>query len=611
MLSFKLPKFQTFSKQQKKIAALIACFIFTDLLLGIFLIATRHKSGVKLECFGSDVKDSLFSLDKSARSGFIKSGDYANFKFTESQRERMAFFYEENGTLAITIRFQVNRSHLQKRILSGDENLYFRYGFLSDQDFNSKGKFIRHVYQPSHRILVQGDLKMSPEVFDVSFAVQKNDDIRKVLPEGFFIYSSVKCKVVAACIMPAKLGFDIASSISFYGFAYNGGIIDFENKSFDFSGGSMIFPVVNNTKMTMPEFAIKLSDNPENKSSKEKSVRAEINLGGEKLFINNVVPADEIIVPCDSMKAPFSRLEIVNNAECVSSVMMNSTNRSGSEVLIPIRTEPGLILNYKRSGWRTLDYEIFEWDRFSNILFFDTRNYNVQNNFFRRMAYFVEKQGYKGRLLTNEELADLHGYNAHDYSAVSMADFFNKASKTGFVLNKEELLLKKILIANGLLESDGDFVRANEGGIVSISQETPEWNRQKLLAHEGWHTIFFRDADFRNFVSAVFYTFDPRSRAFLIDYFKSQPQLGYDINDDYLLQNEFMAYIMQQKLSDVASYFVHCANRGSVMKYTPELAAYVRETKGRGFEDAAVALNDYVYDKYGIVCGNISLVSKY
>jgi hypothetical protein len=458
---------------------------------------------------------------------------------------------------------------------------------------------------------VQGDLKKSPEVFDVSFAVQKNDDIRKVLPEGFFIYSSVKCKVVAACIMPAKLGFDIASSIPFYGFAYNGGIIDFENKSFDFSGGSMIFPVVNNTKMTMPEFAIKLSDNPENKSSKEKSVRAEINLGGEKLFINNVVPADEIIVPCDSMKAPFSRLEIVNNAECVSSVMMHSTNRSGSEVLIPIRTEPGLILSYKRSGWRTLDYEIFEWDRFSNILFFDTRNYNVQDNFFRRMAYFVEKQGYKGRLLTNEELADLHGYNAHDYSAVSMADFFYKASKTGVVLNKEELLLKKILIANGLLESDGDFVRANEGGVVSISQETPEWNRQKFLAHEGWHTIFFRDADFRNFVSAVFYTFDPLSRAFLIDYFKSQPQLGYDINDDYLLQNEFMAYIMQQKLSDVASYFVHCANLGSVMKYTPELAAYVRETKGRGFEDAAVALNDYVYDKYGIVCGNISLVSKY
>ena len=145
MVSFKLPKFQTFSKQQKKIAALIACFIFTDLLLGIFLIATRHKSGVKLECFGSDVKDSLFSLDKSARSGIIKSGDYANFKFTESQRERMAAFYEENGTLAITIRFHVNRSHVQKKILSGDENLYFRYGFLSDLKENLFATFINHL----------------------------------------------------------------------------------------------------------------------------------------------------------------------------------------------------------------------------------------------------------------------------------------------------------------------------------------------------------------------------------------------------------------------------------------------------------------------------------
>ena len=86
--------------------------------------------------------------------------------------------------------------------------------------------------------------------------------------------------------------------------------------------------------------------------------------------------------------------------------------------------------------------------------------------------------------------------------------------------------------------------------------------------------------------------------------------MGYDVNDDYLMHNEFMAYIMQQKLSEVAAYFVHLANRGSVMKATPTYAAYVRETKGRGFEDAAIAMNDYVYDRFGIVCGNIALVSR-
>ena len=76
------------------------------------------------------------------------------------------------------------------------------------------------------------------------------------------------------------------------------------------------------------------------------------------------------------------------------------------------------------------------------------------------------------------------------------------------------------------------------------------------------------------------------------------------------MNNEFMAYLMQQRLSEVAGYFVHLANRGSVIKYTPQLASYVRKTEGKCFEDAAFALNDYVFDKYGIVCGNIALVSK-
>ena len=179
-----------------------------------------------------------------------------------------------------------------------------------------------------------------------------------------------------------------------------------------------------------------------------------------------------------------------------------------------------------------------------------------------------------------------------------------------FQLNEEEELLKRILIHNKLLESDGLYVKANEGGLVSISRETPAWSRTNLLAHEGWHTIFFRDAEFRNFVSAVYYTFDSDSRDFLIDYFKSQPSLGYDVNDEYLMHNEFMAYIMQQRLSEVANYFVHLANRGTVINFTPQLAAYVRKTEGQGFEDAANALNDFVFDKYGIVCGNIALVSR-
>lgn len=603
-------KIEKMSFEKKRFFIILAAFIFIDLIAVIFLCANRNKSSVHLESYGNKSISSLIALDNYARKGFISNPGYADFKFNDEQKKMFENLYNKNSSVALTVRIELVPSKKQEALLYSVDDLPFRFGFLNGNDFNSKGKFVKSFYSDNKRILVQGNLKKAPKVFDVSFAVQKNDNITKVLPEGFFVYSTLRCKIIAACVVPAELGFDKSTSIPFYGFACNGGIVDFENNSFDFSGASMIFPVQNSSKMTMPEFSIKFSDDETLKTTKEKLVRAEVNFGGEKLYIKNVLQGKEIIIPSAALVAPFSRMEIINNENCLESIILRATHLEGEEILKPVRIDPGLILKYKQNLWRTTDYEIFEWDRYPGILFFDTRNYDIQDNFFRRMAYFVEKAGYKGTLVSDEELEGKHGYNAHDYSSQSMADFFNKAADTNFPLLKEEILLKKILIANGLFEENGKYVKANEGGLVSISRECPDWNRNNLLAHEGWHTLFFRDEEFRNFCSAVYYTFDPMSQEFLIDYFKSQPNLGYDVNDEYLMHNEFMAYIMQQRLSEVANYFVHCANRGSVMEYTPNLAAYVRKTKGIGFEDAAIALDDFVFDKYGIICGNISLVSR-
>lgn len=611
MAAFK-QKISSLQKNEKILAVVVVLLIILDFIAAIALFAGKHRSAVQLACIGSEQTQSFYALDSAANKGIIKKSGYADFKFTDKQKEFFYNIYKEKGSVALAVCIQLMPTRKQQALLKSDASLAFNFGFLGKDDFTKKGKFIKQNYLTSYkRILVQGDLKNAPEVFDVSFAVQKNDDIEKYLPEGFFIYSSVRCRILGACVVPAEIGFDISKNIPFYGFACNGGVVDFTNSSFDFSGSSMVFPVQASTKQCMPQFSVTLKDSAELKTTKNHSVRVELNIGGERLYVNNVLPAKEIIIPCGALNAPFSRTELGANRECINSFIMKGVPaQQFDEVITPVRTDPGLILNYKTKQWRTVDYEIFEWDRYPRILFFDTRNYDIQDRFFRRMAYFVEKQGYKGQLLTNEELGDMHGYNAHDYSAQSMANFFNKARDLNFNLNDEELLLKRILIQNGLFEDDGIYVKANEGGLVSISRETPSWSRTNLLAHEGWHTIFFRDAEFRNFVSAVYYTFDPTSLEFLIDYFKSQPSLGYDINDEYLMHNEFMAYIMQSRLSEVANYFVHLANRGTVINFTPTLAAYVRQTEGRGFEDAANALNDFVFDKYGIVCGNIALVSR-
>lgn len=601
-------KWPQMTKSQLILSIMVIVFLLMDLTAGIVLLVNKNKSAVRI-VYSSDEISRLYALDSAATKGTV-SNEYANFKFTQEQKEYFYKTYQEKGSVALTICLQMMPTKKQKQLLASDAEAVLRYGFLTGDDFTINGKFIKKKYPDIKRIQVQADEKKAPELFDLSFAVQKNDNIEKYIPEGFFVYSTIRCRVIAACVVPAEIGFDVSKEIPYYGFACNGGLIDFENKSFDFSGSSMIFPVQSNQRQSLPEYRVLLSENPENKTTKDHSVKVQMNVGGEKLYLNNVATARELIIPTGALNTPFSRTEFTDNSECVESLIMRGTKVSGKEVLDPIRTDPGLILNYKTSQWRTADYEIYEWDRFPQILFFDTRNYEVQDRLFRRLAFFVEKQGYKGKLLTNEELGDMHGYNAHDYSAESMARFFNKATELNFTLNEEELLLKRILIHNGLFEDDGIYVKANEGGLVSISRETPGWSRTNLLAHEGWHTIFFRDAEFRNYVSAVFYTFDPTSRDFLIDYFKSQPSLGYDTNDEYLMHNEFMAYIMQQRLSEVAKYFVHLANRSTVIEFTPQLASYIIKTEGRGFEDAATALNDFVFDKYGIVCGNIALVNR-
>ena len=619
--------FKRLRKPMKYFTIGLCLFILFDIYLLYHFFMYGSTTPVKLEFTYDKSATELFALDQAAHKGMIKQTDYASFKFSDFQKEKIRSSFDACGSAAVVVRLKFLPTKKQKTVFEKAVDLPLQFGFLNNSDFTAKGKFIHQSFAGGNRLVVQGNMKESSEVIDVSIALNREDFLNGTLnslPEGFFVFSTVRTRIVAACVTDAMLGFDFDYEIPKFGFAYNGGIIDFTSKSFDFSGGGTVFGS-RNAGLPFPQLSVGLYDVPNYKSTLEEKVSVDLNAGGEKICINNVPSASNVVIPAAALKNPYSRMGFSANKMCVSSLYMrvaksafqkavfiaeNDIRPATGEILIPVSTDPGFILNYDQTKWRTSDYEIFEWDRFSRILFFDTKDYEVQDKFFTRLAYFVEKEGYKGYLLSNDQLKGMHGYNAHDYSAESMAKFFNTARDLNFRLNYEEELLKKILIVNGFFEVEGDYVRANEGGLVSISRETPDWSRRNLLAHEGWHTIFFRDEEFRNFVAAVYGTIDYDSRQFLIDYFRSQPSLGYDTNDEYLMHNEFMAYIMQQPISEVANYFVHLANRGTVMAATPYLCAYIRQNKAAAFEDAASMMNDFVFDRYGIVCGNISIVSR-
>ena len=575
----------------------------------VVLVRQSRISAITLVSTQTQEPLKLIARSKLARKGIIKENGTAQFAFTQEQKSYFSKEYEQNQSAALVIRMQFTPTKAQRELLTTGSELPFNFGILYDEDFDNHGKLKEPL---TSKISVYADLskKLSynddqPVIIDFSMAIPKSEHFDSFLPQGFFINSSVACKIESACAAPALVGFDKTQSVPFFGFASNGGIVNFLNTAFDFSGASLVFPVQNTNSTNMPEFVITLSQQEETKNK-----RTKINIGGENLYVSNVNNVNRLVIPSASLKAPFSNAELAANKECIEAFVLQAVPFVQDNLYTAIKTDPGLILAYNKKNWRQQDYEVFEWDRFSRILFFDTADYEVQNDLFRRLAYFVEKRGYKGRLWSDEVLADKHGYNAHDYSAESLAAFFNKAAEENFPLNKKELELKQILIINGLLIPDGNFVKAGEGGLVSISQESDLGLRTKLLAHEAWHTLFFRDEDFRNFVAAVYYTFDPDSRQFLLDFFESQSGLGYDIEDEYLMHNEFMAYIMQQRLKDVPEYFVGRTNLYSVWTFTPQLSAYVRETNAKGFEDAAIILNDYVFDVYGISGGNVALINR-
>ena len=611
-------KLKLLSKKTITVLCVILCAVLI-VLTAIVCVKNSRTSSVKLSSTVSDIEETLIAKNKLAHTGIIKEKGQAQFSFNANQKDAFYQVYDKEQSAALVIRVKFTPTADQKELLTTGSELPFNFGVLYNDDFDKNGKLKEEL---NTKISIYADLskKLSyrdnnPVIVDFSMAIPKSEHFGNNLPVGFFVSSNVACQILSACAAPALIGFDNSLDISFYGFSSNGGIVNFQNTSIDFSGASLAFPVQNTKSSNMPQYVITLNDDAELKG---KTIK--LSIGGEKLYIKNSKNVSKLEFPSASLKSPFSNAEFSENAECVKSFLLQGLpfefngeyQQTDSNVYKAIRTDPGLILNYNQKNWRVKEYEVFEWDRYPGILFFDTLNYDIQDDFFRRLAYYVEKRGYKGKLWSDEVLEGKHGYNAHDYSAISLADFFNKAAEENFPLNQKELLLKKILILNGLLIPDGDRVKPSEGGLVSISRESESdpTLRPKLLAHEAWHMLFFRDEDFRNFVAAVYYTFDPDSRQFLLDFFESQTGLGYDIEDEYLMHNEFMAYIMQQSIKYVPEYFVNRTNLYSVWSFTPVLSQYIRDTNAKGFEDAAIILNDYVYDVYGISGGNVALINR-
>jgi hypothetical protein len=278
----------------------------------------------------------------------------------------------------------------------------------------------------------------------------------------------------------------------------------------------------------------------------------------------------------------------------------------------PIAADPGLVLSWPAESWKEKGYAVFRWDAFPQVLIFDTADYAVQDRLFKRLAFFVEKRGFRGRLAPDEEIAGLHGWNAHDYRSRDLAAFFAAAEEARFPLLAEELELRALLLDTGILARRNGKIVPGAGAVISISRESDDYLRRRFMAHEGFHGIYFIDEDFRNFSRRRWEGLSEPVRRFILSYFDFQ---AYDISDTDLVINEFMAHVLQQDESQAGAYFGGILPNRMVARSPWRESALPDEGRSggtrywavldRAFRAEAEAFSRYVRQRWGLAAGRV------
>lgn len=250
------------------------------------------------------------------------------------------------------------------------------------------------------------------------------------------------------------------------------------------------------------------------------------------------------------------------------------------------------------------DYRTWRWDILPSTLVMDFRDYGTQDRYLKRLAFFAEKPGFRGRLAGDGEIAGLHGWNAHDYPVWTLAAFYNLARETGFALNTEENALLELLVAHGLvLRSKDGRLAEGQGALISICRESGSALRRVFMDHEASHALFFQDADYRALAQGLWDSQDAEARRFWNLHFRWR---SYDTGDAYLCVNELQAYHVQQAAANASAYLSKTVFPQLLLAY-PDQAAFLESVKPRILARAdadAASLDRYLRERWGLRAGS-------
>lgn len=311
-------------------------------------------------------------------------------------------------------------------------------------------------------------------------------------------------------------------------------------------------------------------------------------------------------VPADITVQQFDTgLDMVENLE------MKEIVSDGNAPLTPLPADFKQILENDPAQWRFPDWEVYRWESFPEILIIDFQNFNIQSHMLKRLSYFVEKRGYTGKIHSFLRLSGKSDWNAHNYKAKDLAAFFTEAQRSNALLTYAESYLRELLLANGIIEKgDAGYTGGEDKGIVSVSQESASHVRALLLTHEGYHGLFYAAPGLKDLVYNLWDKLAPEAREMWVDYLRTADAWNYDYNNGYLLRNEMLGYMMQQK--DFGEYFDNMMFP-RLLKRIPDKAEHFQQNRDaarQSFLDMALKIAVFLQNNYNLSPGNLSYMRE-
>ncbi|WP_041176937.1 hypothetical protein [Borrelia crocidurae] len=270
------------------------------------------------------------------------------------------------------------------------------------------------------------------------------------------------------------------------------------------------------------------------------------------------------------------------------------------EINKPINADLKLIFNYTKKNYRRDSFEFFNFIANPNVYIIKFKTLHDQALMLKRMAFFLEKKEFRGRLLSNTELENKVGWGGHDYRLQDIITFFNKAQKLNIKLNKEEITLKNLIIANKLAYIVNNIIKIkNKSKNIAFATYSEDeimskTDQMRIFMHEMLHMYFFTDNNFnKEIVNFWNKNISPNNKKSWINFLDN---IGYDVTFNYLVMNEFYAYTTALPKENIANYLIN--------------TNYFSKTEFKEYEQWAIKLEKLLWQTKGLIPGELLILFK-